>query len=129
MLGWLAHYKNKYPNGRVLSSDSALDVYNEEGEHVVALRKNGAGQWMCESEALGLADRHDLSPIPKDSRVHKVVDGKLGYDEHAKERKEKREHFRGECGKVLSVEELKKHGFKFDEGHRVVEFPQKKIEA
>ena len=104
MLSWVVHYKNKYPGSRVVQSENALDVYDASGEHVVALRKNGAGQMVCESEKYGCVDRHDLAPIPKDSRVHKVQDGKVGFDEKAESRKESRKALmRG--NKILSEKE------------------------
>lgn len=126
------HYKNKYPGGRVVMSDGSLDVYSKSGEHVVALRKNGAGQVVCVSEELGLRDKHCLSPIPKDSRVFKAVSqehkpSKIGKDEKADEREQLAEEFlcpvHGD--KVLSCEELEKnHGFKFDEKQRLTEGPK-----
>lgn len=104
MLSWVVHYKNKYPGSRVVQSENAMDVYDSSGEHVVAMRKNGAGQWVCESEKYGCVDCHDLAPIPKDARVHKVQDGKVGFDEKAEARKEARKGLmRG--NKILSEKE------------------------
>lgn len=124
MKSWIVHYKNKYPGAKVQSSESALDVYLGD-HHVVALRKDGAGGWADHSEEMGCRDRHDLAPIPKDARVHKVVDGKVGFDELAEERKQKCRRFVKD-GRVLSCDELKKHGFQFDEKQRVVAEPQAK---
>lgn len=122
MKSLIVHYKNKYPKGRVHASDSSLDVFNDKGEHVIALRKNGAGQMLDESEALGLRDRHDLAPIPKDARVHKVVDGKIGLSEEAEERAEKAKGFL--CPKhsdrVMSCAEAKAHGFAFDDKQKEI---------
>ncbi len=104
MLSWVLHLKNKYPGGRVSDSDNAIDCYDASGEHVVALRKNGAGQWQDESEKYGLSDRFCLAPIPKDSRVHKLVDGKIALDDKAAHRMEKRKGLlRG--NKILSEKE------------------------
>lgn len=129
MMSYIAHYKNKYPGGSVRASDHALDVYTASGEHAVALRKNGAGQWVDESAQYGCSDAHDLSPIPKDSRVHKIVGGKLGFDEHAEERKDKSKSFLCSKGeKVLSCSELSKQGFEFDEKQRLLKKPESKSE-
>lgn len=125
------HYKNKYPGGSVRSSDDAVDVYSASGEHVVALRKNGAGQMLDVSEELGLRDRHCLAPIPKDSRIFKIKEGKVSEDEAASDRISKRGAF--VCpkhqDKILSCAELEKeHGFKFDERQRALEMPKAKAE-
>lgn len=86
------HYEKKYPGGRVFISDSAVDVYNSNGEHVVALRKDGHGNMVCRSEEFGTMDRHDLAPMP----------GCPGYhgEEIAKE------HFCTRSGKLKSGKEL-----------------------
>lgn len=119
---WHVHYLNKYPGGSVRSSGSGMDVYNAEGEHVVALRQNGAGQLLDESEALGLRDRHDLAPIPKEARVYKIKDGKIGKSEEFEDRMAAREnHVCPERGDVvLSCEDWKKHGKSFDEKQKVI---------
>lgn len=121
MKQWIVHYMNKYPDAKVIASENSLDVHLKDGSHAVAVRKNGAGQWVCQSEELGCLFRHDLSPIPKDSRVHKVVEGKVGHDELAEERKEKRNAYLDKYGRVKSCEELKSDGFIFDEKQRFVE--------
>ena len=116
------HYKNKYPGGQVRTSEQALDVYSASGEHVVALRRDGAGSLVDQSEALGLRDRHDLAPIPKDARVFKLVEGKIGKSEEAAEREKLRDGFLCPEKKdvVLSCKDLEKHGHKFDEKQRAV---------
>lgn len=123
MKSLVAHYKNKYPGSHVQVSESALDVYSQDGEHLIALRKNGAGQWNCESEAYGCPERHDLAPIPKDARLYKIVEGKLALDDQHAERREKRQAFLKD-GKILSIDELKKLGHKFDEAGRHLEAPK-----
>lgn len=122
MKTWKVHYLNKYPGGSVESSDSSFKVYNGKGKLVVALEKGGDGMMHDKSEEYGLEDRHDLSPIPKDSRVHKVVNGKIGRDELADEREDLRAEFERD-GKILSCEELQKEGFSFDEKQRVMRRP------
>lgn len=127
MKNWVVHYKNKYPGCIVQSSDAALDVFLGE-DHLVSIQKNGAGQWADQSEGMGLAERHDLSPLPKDARVHKVVDGKVGLDERHEERREARAKFM-DGGKVLSIEELQKKGFRFDQAGNCQSEPQAQVKA
>jgi hypothetical protein len=105
MKAWHVHYLNKYPGGQVCSGEDYVDVYDADGAHRLAVRKNGAGQWSDVSEEMGLPDRHDLSPIPKDARVHKLQkDGKIGLDEKHEERRAAREKL-VKNGKVASIEE------------------------
>ena len=119
---WFIHYKNKYPGGSVRMSDASFDVYAASGEHVVALRKDGAGGWSDQSAELGLRDAHDLAPIPKDSRVHKLVDGKVGLSEEHEHREKARGAYVCPDKKdvVLSCDALKKHGFSFDEKQKEI---------
>ena len=115
------HYKNKYPGGQVHSTESSLDVYSASGEHVIAMRRDGSGSMIDQSEAFGLRDRHDLAPIPKESRIHKMVDGKIGLSEESEERKKSAMSFLCPDKKdvILSCDVLsKKHGFKFDDKQR-----------
>lgn len=114
------HYMNKYPKGRVVSSDSSLDVYDVDGNHCVALRKNGAGMMSDVSEEMGCMHKHCLSPIPKESRLWKLKDGKISQDEKAEERAKGMEAWLSEDGHVLSCEELSKDGkMKFDESQKL----------
>lgn len=85
---YVAHYKNKYPKCQIKSSDSSFDVYSEDGHHLIALRKNGAGQLQDHSEEMGCEERHDLAPIPKESRAWKLyASGVVGKSEEHEERK------------------------------------------
>lgn len=131
MKGWKVHYMNKIPGSRVQMSDSSFDVFDANGEHVVALRKNGAGQWMDVSEEEGLSGRHCLAPIPKDSRVHKINEaGHVSLDEKHEERKKLRMQFLCDKGqKVLSCAELSKRGWEFDEKQRVAKAPAPALES
>lgn len=87
MKSWAVHYKNKYPGSQVVHSEESLDVY-KNGEHLVAVRKV-CGSWMDKSEELGCKYKHDLAPIAKEARVHKLhSDGKIGLDEMHEERKQ-----------------------------------------
>lgn len=109
------HYKNKYPGGDVEMSDDKLDVYDSEGQRRLSLRKNGGGAMVDVSEELGLPDRHDLSPLPKQSRLFKVRDEKIVKDELYSQRVEKLERYCDESGRVMSCEELQKAGkMRFD---------------
>lgn len=114
----VVHYKNKYPGARVSASDDALDVYLGD-EHVVAIRKNGAGQIVDVSAEMGCRDRHDLAPIPKESRVYKLCpqSGHIIRDEKADEREKSREKFM-QGGKVQSCAEMGLENF--DEKQRLV---------
>jgi len=127
MKSWKVHYMNKYPGGHCESSECCFKAYDKDGKLRVALEKGGDGGWHDRSEEYGLSCRHDLSPIPKDSRVHKVVDGKIGRDDLGDERESLREEFMKD-GKVLSCEELSKKGFAFDDKQKVSRRPAAKAE-
>lgn len=136
MKAWVVHYMNKYPDAKVIASDNSLDVHLKDGTHAVSVVKNGAGQWHDQSAEMGCRDRHDLSPIPKDARCRKVVEGKIGvrrsegkeievlgevigHDDQSEERKKLRVQFMID-GRVLSCDELKSHGFVFCDKQKVV---------
>lgn len=126
MQSWIVHYKNKFPGCLVQASGDSFDVYSGD-VHLLSVSKNGAGQWADQSEILGLPERHDLSPIPKDARVYKVKDGKISLDEKSEERKELSKKFQDKAGKVYSCEELSKAGlYVFDKEQRLVEVSEKK---
>lgn len=122
MKSWIVHYKNKYPGALVVAGEDYLDVHFGD-EHLIALRKDGAGMWVDMSAEFGCSERHDLAPIPRDSRVHKVVEGKVGFDELHEERKAKRSEFL-DGRKVVSMSELKAKGYEFDEKGRVAARPK-----
>lgn len=125
MQSWKVHYKNKYPGCSIRESESSFDVYSKSGEHLISVRKNGAGQMLDMSEADGLPERHDLAPIPRDARVFKVMGGKIAHDDKAKAREKAREEFvRGE--KVASCDELSQEGYEFSAKGDVSLRPSKK---
>jgi len=152
MLSYLAHYKNKFPGGKVFLREDSLDVYDAGENHVVALRKNGAGQWSDESLAQGCVGvsiaptpkgerghdqpghktqtgGHDLSPIPKECRAwkHYKQDGRewvAPAEEHAERSAAAEEMHEG--GKILSCAEYKKRGWKFRDDHSVESAPAEK---
>lgn len=121
MKSYLAHYKNKYPGGQVQMSENSLDVYDADNNHRVALRKGGNGQWMDVGAEIGASDKHCLSPIPKNTRVYKHYnDGRVGHSEEHLERAEIAKVMAGKKKKVLSIEEYKSYGVKFDlEGNAI----------
>lgn len=119
MLSWMVHYKNKYPGGRVSASESAIDVYDVEGNHVVALRRSADGGFHCKSAEMGCVDSHDLAPIPKESRCFKVRDGKISKDEEHDSRVEKRKEFLL-GNKIGSCHELKASKMLFDDKQRLI---------
>lgn len=103
----LVHYANKYGLENVECDDSKLRAY-KNGKLAVLVAKDGAGNIKDMSEELGLEDRHDLSPIPKDGRLYKwSKDGKVIKDELFDERKAKREKLLKD-GRLPSIEELEK---------------------
>lgn len=123
MKAYVVHYKNKFPGCHIVESEGAIDVYGDGG-HLVSLRKNGAGQWEDKSEENGCVERHDLSPIPKDARIHKLhASGRIGLAEEAVERRKAAQKFMKD-GKVQSIEELTKQGWQFDEKGRVFRSPK-----
>lgn len=88
-LGLQVHYKNKFPKSSCRASEESLDVHSESGKHLVALRKNGAGQLVDHSESLGCYEKHDLSPLKKDGRCYKLFgDNKIDMAEEYRERRD-----------------------------------------
>lgn len=133
MKSYTLHYRNKYPMGHVQATENAVDVYDHAGDHCVALRKNGAGQWRDESADQGCLDKHDLAPIPKDARLYKeeikdgAATGRIIKDEKYDERRSKVEQFLDDSGRfVVSCEDLKTKGFDFDEKQKVTREPKAK---
>ncbi len=108
MKSLIVHYRNKFPGSAVKASDSSFDVYSSEGSHLVSLCKNGAGQWVDQSESLGCESKHDLSPIPRDCRVWKLNrDGMIVKDDQAEARaKVAAEAASKHGGKIPSIAEL-----------------------
>lgn len=122
MKSYVAHYKNKYPGAKIEFSESHLDVTDADGVLRVALRIGGGGVLLDKGEELGATDKHDLSPIPKNARVHKLfADGRLGVDDLASERRVAAKVLaEAHGGKVPSILELKKAGADFDEKENVI---------
>lgn len=117
MKSYHVHYMNKYPGGKVFSSENSIDVYCERGFHRVALRKDGGGSWVDRSKEFGALDEHSLEPIPKDSRVMKLYrkdrDDVIAPAEEHGVRKQASAQLAVD-GKILSIPEYEKKGFKFE---------------
>lgn len=120
MKSYVAHYRNKYPGGRVDFSENHLDAYDKDGTLRVALRIGGGGVLLDKGDELGASDKHDLAPIPKNARVHKLTkDGKITLDEKAAERKQAVEKLVS-GGKIHSIAEYKEAGAEVDAEGNVV---------
>ena len=148
MLSLVAHYKNKFPGGQVFLREDSLDVHDAAGNHVVALRKNGAGQWSDESVRMGCVGAaivkcekhpsgqkqvggHDLSPIPRDARAWKHYSKKgerevlAPAEEHDYRSKAALKMQVG--GKILSIAEDEAQGWQFDDKGAVKSEPKKDV--
>lgn len=106
------HYQNKYPDGHVNHTESSLDAYDNAGALVVSLRRDGHGKIVDQSKENGALDSHDMCPIPKNARVHKLcgLTGHMKLDEKAAERKAAALKLAVD-GKVLSIKEYKEKGY------------------
>nr|BFD59648.1 hypothetical protein CKG001_17550 [Bdellovibrio sp. CKG001] len=116
MLSFVVHYKNKYPKARVEHNEDQLNVYAQDGSLLVALKRGGGGALVDVGEQLGAKDKHDMSPLPKNARVHKLtVDGKIALDEEHADRKPVAVALADLFGgKVPCIPSLKKKGYEFD---------------
>ena len=102
----VVHLKNKYPDCQVYSSESVISVCRGNDE-ILKLQRTAHGAFEDVSEAHGLSEKFDLSPIPKDSRIHKLgKDGKICKDDEHEKRKPIAEAILAKYGKIPSVEEL-----------------------
>ena len=117
---WVVHYKNKYRGGNVMHSGDSLDVFDKNGDHAVALRKDGHGSLVDMSGEMGCVDCHDLAPIPKQARVFKVLpSGKIGKDDEGDDRdgfmqSSAAAGLLASNGKVKSIDEVGKKYFNAD---------------
>lgn len=117
-----AHYMNKYPSAVVMFDEKKLDVLGSDGLKV-ALRTNGHGMIVDCGDECGASDKHDVGPIPKDARVFKLYpDGSLKMSEEGADRKASAKKLAIE-GKILSIEEYKKLGYKFSDKGEVIGLP------
>lgn len=121
MKSFAVHYKNVFPGGRVEFSESHLDAYDADNIHRIALRVGGGGRVLDKGEELGATDVHDLSPIPKNARVHKLFEsGRIGLAEESTERAAIAGKICDDTGKVLSIDAYKKVGVEFDAKGNIV---------
>lgn len=119
-----AHYMNKYPSAVVIFDENKLDVLGDGGLKV-ALRVNGQGLIVDSGAECGASDKHDISPIPKDARAYKLyADGSLKLSEEGAERKKAAKELAVD-GKILSIAEYQKMGFKFSDKGEVIGKPEK----
>ena len=101
----IVHLKNKYPGGHVEATENSIDAYDSAGAYVVAIRKNGADQFVDVSKEVGARDTFCLAPIPKEARVHKLHrDGTLGLDEKHEERAKHKLAIDGRVPSILEIE-------------------------
>ncbi len=107
---FIVHYKNKYPNARVEYSDNHLQVLSKDGEVLVSLRRGGGGSLIDFQKQDGAKYAHDLSPIPKNTRVYKLThEHEIEKDEESQDRSVIAKHFCDTLGYVPSIEECRKH--------------------
>lgn len=120
MKSLLVHYKNVFPGGRVVATETSLDAYDADGNHRIALRTTGAGSLKDVGSEVGASDDHCLSPIPKNTRAYKLYkDGKVALSEEGAARL-KMSAVLAVNGKVLSIEEYEKMEIQFDkEGNAI----------
>lgn len=119
-----AHYMNKYPSSVVMFDEKKLDVLGDGGLKI-ALRTNGNGMIVDSGDECGASDKHDIGPIPKDARVYKLyADGSLKKSEEANVRVAASKSLAVD-GKILSIEEYKKLGYKFNDKGEIIGLPVK----
>lgn len=114
MKSYAVHYLNKYPGSRVEFTETKLSVFSAVGLLLVAIILGGNGAIQDVGDELGAQDKHDLGPIPRNTRVHKLhATGKMGLDEEAAVRRQQAQALAVD-GKILSIEEYKKLGHSVD---------------
>lgn len=126
---YVVHLKNKYPGSRVEFAEDKIDVISPEGDLLIALRKNGAGQLIDCGTELGALKAFDLSEIPKNARCFKLFkDGKIGQSEEIEARREVAAKI-AKDGEILSVDQYKKMGAEFDFEKNILLKGEKKEES
>lgn len=102
----IVHYQNKYPLGVVVHSPNSLLVI-EGNRRKVYLERTHGGDWVDRSEEYGCDDRHDLSPLPRDTRAWKLAkEGKIEFDASGMGRLRIAKALHGKFGKVPNNVEL-----------------------
>lgn len=118
---FVVHYKNKYPTATIDHSDNHLRVISAKGEILVSIKRGGGGVLVdCQNEDFA-RDPHDLSPLPKNTRVYKLTaDHSFAKDELATEREPVAKRLFETYGKVPSIDECKKLKLELDYRDQVV---------
>lgn len=105
----VVHYKNKYPTARVESGENHISVISKEGELLVSVKRGGGGVIIDSQKNDGAKYAHDMSPIPRNTRVWKLTTAhEVEKDEEAAERLPTAKMFEEELGFVPSIEQCKK---------------------
>jgi hypothetical protein len=104
----VVHYKNKYPTARVESGENHLAVISKDGELLVSVKRGGGGVVFDAQKDDGAKYPHDMSPIPRNTRVYKLtVHHTIEKDEEAAERLPTAKMLEEELGFVPSIEQCK----------------------
>ena len=106
------HYKNKYPDAQVVSTEKSLDVF-QDGKHLVSIGKDAAGNFKDYSKEKGCEYGHDLCPLPKRVRIYKAcpISGHIVKDELHESRLERQDENNwceeSGCRRARSIHEIK----------------------
>lgn len=118
-LSLIVELQNKYPSNHgfmVIPASGGADVFQFVKNDIIHRLCIREGRDL--SNELGLWDRHDRSPIPKETRVKKLksIGGRdyIRPDEEAAERRELRRHLALEDGKIPSCYEVAARSLKLD---------------
>lgn len=106
--GFVVHYRNKYPTATINHDDNHLKVVSPKGEVLVSIKRGGGGVILdCQKEDFA-RDAHDLSPIPRNTRVYKLTgEHTIEKDELAEEREPVSKKLFETYGKIPSIAECK----------------------
>jgi|SRR5579885_1976725 len=117
---------NRYPGGRVHSSEHHIEAFDGSGRLRVSVVKDGNGDWKDVSAENGALDKLDLSPIPKETRAMKLAaDGKIVRSEEHEERIVNAHAVASRFnGRVPSEKELKAYEEKAKAEAKAAEKPQ-----
>lgn len=123
MKSLVLHYANKFGSlSGIRASDDELRV-EKDGELLVLLKKNGAGQLVDCGAEYGAKHAHCQSPIPRDARLFKADKaGRIVKDEEHDSRKEARKQWEID-GMAMPCEYWESKGYKFDVKGNCVQKP------
>ena len=126
MKSYIVHLQNKYPGARVMASDSSVVAYDQEGNALAAVAKDGNGVWGDAKRDIGARDSFSLDPMPKNARFRKLFDdGSIGDSEEAKVRKPIAQSLASDFGCVPGLAEIKAAKGKASRGEQLSEREQK----